>query len=144
MEKAISILARHRLELEDLVKAGFELYVSVSENDDTEEYKTRLREMLSEYLEDPNVWLLIAAASHLDELLSSEAGRGSSMLEDPASLVADELIGMSIAEYIAGKKGLFNYVRYDREKPGVIGDLPPFMDDAVGALVAASMTRVFE
>ncbi|MCJ7562634.1 MAG: phosphatidylglycerophosphatase A, partial [Thermoplasmata archaeon] len=59
-------------------------------------------------------------------------------------LVADELIGMSIAEYIGGKKALFNYVRYDREKPGVIGRLPPFMDDAVVALVAATMTRLFE
>ena len=144
MEKTIPVLARHRLSLEDLVEAGFSLYVSQDENQDIEASKRRLRELLSEYLEDPNVRLLIDAASHLDELISSERSEGAPLLEDPASLVADELIGMSIAEYIAGKKGLFNYIRYDREKPGVIGDLPPFMDDAVGALVAASMTRVFE
>ena len=143
MEKTIPVLARHRLSLEDLVEAGFALYVG-DENQNIEGSKRRLRELLSEYLEDPNVRLLIAAASHLDELISSERSGGTPLPEDPASLVADELIGMSIAEYIAGKKGLFNYIRYDREKPGVIGDLPPFMDDAVGALVAASMTRVFE
>ncbi|UCE46089.1 MAG: alpha-ribazole phosphatase CobZ [Methanobacteriota archaeon] len=138
------ILAKHGLTLEDLVDAGFDLYVSGSKNEDVEKAKNRLRELLLIFLEDQNVCLLLAAASYLDELLSSTDQTAPSQSEDPASLVADELIGMSIAEYIAGKKGLFNYVRYDREKPGVIGDLPPFMDDAVGALVAASMTRAFE
>ncbi|MDH3365187.1 MAG: alpha-ribazole phosphatase CobZ [Thermoplasmata archaeon] len=144
MESAISILTRHGIELEDLVETGFRLYVSTAGNDDIAAARNRLRDLLSRYLEDSNVWLMIAAASYLDELISSGGDEASSLSDDPASLVADELIGMSIAEYIAGKKGLFNYVRYDREKPGVIGDLPPFMDDAVGALVAASMTRVFE
>jgi alpha-ribazole phosphatase CobZ len=144
MEDAKTILAKHGIELEDLVEAGFELYVSNTENDDIAAARDRLRELLSRYLEDPNVWLMVAAASYLDEMISSGGREALSLSEDPASLVADELIGMSIAEYIAGKKGLFNYIRYDREKPGVIGDLPPFMDDAVGALVAASMTRVFE
>ena len=144
MERAMPILAKHGLTLEDIVDAGFSLYVSGSKNEDVEKAKNRLRELLLIFLEDQNVCLLLAAASYLDELLSSTDQTTPSQSEDPASLVADELIGMSIAEYIAGKKGLFNYVRYDREKPGVIGDLPPFMDDAVGALVAASMTRAFE
>lgn len=140
----MSILAKHGLKLDDLVEVGFRLYVDASGADDIETAKSRLKELLSRNLEDPNVWLMIAAASYLDEMIASGSHDTSSLSEDPASLVADELIGMSIAEYIAGKKGLFNYVRYDRDKPGVIGDLPPFMDDAVGALVAASMTRVFE
>ncbi|UCE81089.1 MAG: alpha-ribazole phosphatase CobZ [Methanobacteriota archaeon] len=144
MQRAMSILAKHGLNLDNLVEAGFELYVHATEDENTEDKRKRLKELLSIYLEDPNVWLLIAAASYLDELVSSNGSSPSTPSGDPASLVADELIGMSIAEYIAGKKGLFNYVRYDREKPGAIGDLPPFMDDAVGALVAASMTRVFE
>ena len=144
METATSILAKHGLELDDLVRAGFELYVCAGEGEDLENAKNRLKGLLSRYLEDQNVRLLLAAASHLDEMISSDAQGAPLSSDDPASLVADELIGMSIAEYIAGKMGLFNYVRYDREKPGVIGDLPPFMDDAVGALVAASMTRIFE
>jgi alpha-ribazole phosphatase CobZ len=145
MEDAKTILAKHGIAIDDMVEAGFRLYVSDTQNDDIAAARNRLRELLSTYLEDPNVWLMVAAASYLDEMISSSGGREAlSLSEDPASLVADELIGMSIAEYIAGKRGLFNYIRYDREKPGIIGDLPPFMDDAVGALVAASMTRVFE
>ncbi len=144
MKNAMSIIAEHGLKLEDLVDAGFELYVSSEENEDLAAARDRLRTVLSYNLEDPNVRLLIAAAAYLDELISSDDGDEPRLTDDPASLVADELIGMSIAEYIAGKKGLFNYVRYDRDKPRVIADLPPFLDDAVGALVAASMTRTFE
>lgn len=144
MKTAMSIIEEHGLKLEDLVGAGFELYVSSEDDEDLAAARDRLRTVLSDNLDDPNVWLLIAAAAYLDELISSDDGDEPRLTGDPASLVADELIGMSIAEYIAGKKGLFNYVRYDREKPKVIGELPPFMDDAVGALVAASMTRTFE
>jgi alpha-ribazole phosphatase CobZ len=144
MEKALEIVSRHGADLDGLVEAGFALYVGDKKPEDIAGQKRQLRNLLESYLKDPNVALLIAAASHLDSLLASDEEARAMATEDPAFLVADELIGMSIAEYIAGKKGLFNYVRYDREKPGVIGVLSPFMDDAVGALVAASMTRLFE
>lgn len=144
MQNAMSVLSKHSLTLDDLVDAGFEMYVSTGPENDIPAARERLRSIISKNLEDPNVWLMIAAASYLDEMTSSMDGDKPPLSDDPASLVADELIGMSIAEYIAGKKGLFNYVRYDREKPGVIGVLPPFMDDAIGALVAASMTKTFE
>jgi alpha-ribazole phosphatase CobZ len=144
MEEPIEILSRHGVDLDKMVEAGFALYAGDLDAQERTRMKERLRDLLESNLDDHNVALLIAAASHLDSLLAAdELSRGVSK-EDPAFLVADELIGMSIAEYIAGKKGLFNFVRYDREKPGVIGVLPPFMDDAVGALVAASMTRLFE
>ena len=143
MIDAKKVLEEHGIRVDDLVEIGFSLYVSEDEGDDLAAKRERLRELLEKSLRDQNVALLVAAASHLDGLLRSE-DTGGLLSEDPASLVADELIGMSIAEYIAGKRGLFNYVRYDREKPGKIGVLPPFMDDVVSALVAACMTRTFE
>ena len=144
MEKALEIIAQHGADLDDLVEAGFALYSGDTGADELEGERDRLKAILVSNLEDPNVALLIAAASHLDALIQSDREGATVPEGDPAFLVADELIGMSIAEYIAGKRGLFNFVRYDREKPGIIGVLPPFMDDAVGALVAASMTRLFE
>ncbi|MGB2581173.1 MAG: phosphatidylglycerophosphatase A [Thermoplasmata archaeon] len=144
MEKASEVLSRHGVDLDSLVEAGFALYAGELTTEQTVEKKRQLRELLEANINDLNVALLIAAASHLDGVLTSDDESRALTSNDPASLVADELIGMSIAEYIAGKRGLFNYVRYDREKPGIIGVLPPFMDDAVGALVAASMTRLFE
>jgi alpha-ribazole phosphatase CobZ len=144
MEKASEVLSRHGVDLDSLVEAGFALYAGELTTEQTVTKKRQLRELLEANINDLNVTLLIVAASHLDGLLTSDDETRTLTSDDPAFLVADELIGMSIAEYIAGKRGLFNYVRYDREKPGIIGGLPPFMDDAVGALVAASMTRLFE
>lgn len=144
MEKASEILSRHGVDLDNMVEAGFALYAGELTAEQVVAKKRQLKGLLEANLNDANVALLLAAASHLDGVLTSNDVSKNLASDDPAFLVADELIGMSIAEYIAGKRGLFNYVRYDREKPGIIGGLPPFMDDAVGALVAASMTRLFE
>jgi alpha-ribazole phosphatase CobZ len=63
---------------------------------------------------------------------------------DPVYILSDELIGMSIAEYIGGKKALFNFVRYDQIKPGILKNLGVFLDDAIAGLIAGCMTKLFE
>ncbi len=138
------ILSKHGVSIDSLVQTAFALYVEDERRRDSGDLRSEFRRILEQHLKDPNVALLLEAASHLDGVLKNESGGNFRSSKDPASLVADELIGMSIAEYIAGKRGLFNYVRYDREKPGILNGLPPFMDDAVGALVAATMTKLFE
>jgi alpha-ribazole phosphatase CobZ len=142
--KATDTLKRHRLSLESLTETAFQLYVGDAKGAALRKLKRDFQNLLTKHIEDPNVWLLLEAASYLDSIVKSEQKGIFDKDDDPASLVADELIGMSIAEYIAGKRGLFNYVRYDKAKPGVIAKLPPFMDDAVGALIASTMTRLFE
>jgi len=141
---ALKVLKSHGVSLESMVELGFELYVGEETGRKLQQLKVKLKRLLEKNLADPNVAMLLAAASYLEELAQSEHTGIFHSTRDPPALVADELIGMSIAEYIAGKKGFFNYVRYDKAKPGILSKLPPFMDDAVGALVAASMTRLFE
>jgi len=141
---ALKVLIKKGVTLESMVEAGFELYVGKAKGKALQELKAGFKKMLAENMRDPNIGLLISAASFLDELVESESEGIFQISRDPAALVADELIGMSIAEYIAGKKGLFNYMRYDKAKPGILSKLPPFTDDAVGALVAGTMTRFFE
>ena len=141
---ALKVLKSHGVSLESMVELGFELYVGEETGRKLQQLKSKLKRLLEKNLADPNVSMLLAAASYLDELAETEHTGIFHSMRDPPALVADELIGMSIAEYIAGKKGLFNYVRYDKAKPGILSKLSPFMDDAVGALVAASMTRLFE
>ena len=141
---AQKMLEDQGVELEDLVDAAFALYVGDKEKTEITRRKAMFRAKIRLNLQDQNVGMLLEAAIHLDKMASGEASGIFGSSADPSALVADELIGMSIAEYIAGKKGLFNYVRYDREKPGILARLPPFLDDAVGALVAGTMTRVFE
>jgi alpha-ribazole phosphatase CobZ len=141
---ALKVLKSHGVSLESMVELGFELYVGEETGKKLQQLKSKLKRLLEKNLADSNVAMLLAAASYLDELAQTEHTGIFHSMRDPPALVADELIGMSIAEYIAGKRGLFNYVRYDKAKPGILSKLPPFMDDAVGALVAASMTRLFE
>ncbi len=45
---------------------------------------------------------------------------------------------------IAGTKAIFNFKRYDEEKPGVIGKLGPVLDDVFAGLVADCMSKIFE
>jgi alpha-ribazole phosphatase CobZ len=63
-------------------------------------------------------------------------------LADPISLVADETLGIAIANYIGGTLAIHNFLYYDRMKPGISKRLSPFMDDAVCGLVAGVMSKV--
>jgi phosphatidylglycerophosphatase A len=50
---------------------------------------------------------------------------------------------MAISNYIAGSKGVFEFVRFDKAKPGVLGKLGPFSDDAIGGLVAGVSSNMY-
>lgn len=134
------ILARLRergITREDLVDSAFQLLAGEVENE--AELRKEFFEILETYAKDPNIHLLVSTGFYLER----EKDR-LDLIGDPGQLVTDELIGIDIAEYIGGKNALFNFVRYDRKKPGILGNLPPFLDDAVGGLIAGTMTRLFE
>ena len=57
--------------------------------------------------------------------------------------MADELIGLAIANYIGGARGMFEFVRFDQAKPGILKKLPPLTNDAIGALVAGVSSNVY-
>ena len=64
--------------------------------------------------------------------------------KDPCNLVADEILGINIANYINGTNAIFEFYRYDREKPGILSKLKPFIDDIVGGLIAGIMSRIYD
>lgn len=146
-EKEVSILKMLNASgicMEDLVESALALYVPCNRVDSEKSRKAiekRFRKEVERQCADTNVALLIEAALYLDGkyMMSDEK-----MKTGNAFIVGDELIGMSIAEYIGGKKALFNFVRYDKEKPGILSRLGVFLDDAVAGLVAGCMTKVFE
>ena len=49
---------------------------------------------------------------------------------------------MALSQYIAGTN-MFEYVRYDKKKPGVLGVLGPFLDDIVASLIGGIMSRIY-
>lgn len=129
--------------VEDMVSTALELYVPVEgENEDRESLKARVEEAIRKECSDVNVALLLAAALHAEEEEIRTGRAGEAGEEDAACIVADELIGIDIAEYIGGKKALFNFIYYDMRKPGILGRLGVFMDDAIGGLIAGCMSKL--
>ncbi|NJE42111.1 alpha-ribazole phosphatase CobZ [Thermococcus sp. GR6] len=116
--------------LEKMLDTAMELYIGENARD----VRKLLKETMLRYLDDINVQSLLMAALLLEENFNIEG--------DPVNLVADELIGISIAEYIGGKMALFNFFYYDTRKPGILKELPPFLDDAVGGFIAGCMTKL--
>jgi Phosphatidylglycerophosphatase A and related proteins len=127
--------------IEYLVDAGMELCVGV---DETPELKDKLRKQLLKSLEDLNVVSLIMAGIRLEEDYARHRVRGVDVDDDPAYLYSDEVLGMAVANQIAGTKAIFNFKRYDEEKPGIIRVLGPVLDDVFAGLVAGCMSKIFE
>lgn len=138
--KERSILKRleeRGISFDAILDAALELYVGELPR---ELVKEELERLMKRECEDINVALLMSSAFFLEE----EARKRRGLRGDPVDLLADELIGIDIAEYIGGKKALFNFVYYDTRKPGILKELPPFLDDAVGGFIAGCMTKLFE
>lgn len=146
LSKDRSILIRleeRGIYLDDMVSTALELYVPVEgEEGDREELKKRLEETIKVECSDINIALLLAAALHSEEEEINKGRAGEAGETDAACIVADELIGLDIAEYIGGKKALFNFIYYDTRKPGILSRLGVFMDDAIGGLIAGCMTKM--
>ena len=131
-EELLFRLESRGITIEKMLDTALELYIG----DEPDKVQEKLREMMLRYLNDINVQALLLSALLLEENFSVEG--------DPVNLVADELIGIDIAEYIGGKMALFNFFYYDTRKPGILAELPPFLDDAIGGFIAGCMTRLFQ
>lgn len=130
--------------LDDLVNTGIELFIQ-SSGMSVRQASALLRAELERVLGDVNIQALVLAALRLEEDGNRGLIPGLSPEDyrcDPITLVADESIGLAIANYLAGTWGIYNFLRYDRMKPGMMSKIGPFMDDAVGAVVAGALTRI--
>ncbi|NLX49667.1 MAG: phosphatidylglycerophosphatase A [Methanospirillum sp.] len=133
-------LAARGITREALVEAGMALYVP--HGLEAGAARARLDALIARHLRDPNVAALLVGALLLEEELV-ERRRASELGSDPVFLVADEILGMAVAEVIAGTYARFEFSRYDRAKPGILGTLGPFLDDAAAGLVAGCTSRLY-
>jgi len=130
---------------EEMWEAASALYIPSPEWD-TKMIREKFHQHLSILRKDINVNALVTAAISMeglgnkDVLFGLDRGR---FLDDPVHLIADELLGMALSEYVAGTKGLFEYIRYDKKKPGILGVLGPFLDDIVASLIGSIMSRIY-
>jgi alpha-ribazole phosphatase CobZ len=139
-------LAERGLGLECLVETCLEMFVPHPGVEDRAKATAMLTRGLEKALSDPNVASLVTAGLRLQE--DGEIGLvpglpKESFEKDPIYLVADELLGMALADYIAGARGLFEFIRFDRKKPGILRELGPILDDVVGGLLAGVSSNMY-
>jgi len=143
-EKSILERLRERgVQIADITNAAFELFVAAPADAKVAGLRERFEREVKRACSDLNVSALIYAAMLLDEAVERGWFGGEFASSDASCIVADELIGIDIAEYISGKNALFNFFRYDTKKPGILSRLPVFLDDAVGGLIAGCMSKMF-
>ena len=125
----------------DLVDAGMEL---IDDAEVTDELRQKMKEQIFKSLNDINVITLLVAAMRTEQDMSNNRIREVDPREDSAYLYTGDVLGLAIANQIAGTKATFNFKRYDDVKPGIIYGLPPMLDDIFAGLIAGCMSKIFE
>lgn len=140
------VLKRMGIDENEIVFAAMELYFPHPGVETREKAEAKFRAEMALALSDPNLALLIYAGVLLEvegENCSLPNIKASDYENDLTCLIADEVLGLSIAKYIGGYKGLFDYVRYDKAKPGILAKLGPFMDDVIAGLIGGVSANMY-
>ena len=125
----------------DLVDAGMELAGGVEV---TGELRQKMEAQILKSLSDINVISLIAAAMRTEQDLAGNRIREVGARDNHDYLYAGDVLGLAVANQIAGTKAAFNFRRYADAKPGIIYGLPPILDDVFAGLIAGCMSKIFE
>jgi len=138
-------LEERGVRLEDLVETALELFVPHPGVEDREKATNIILDEFKETLRDVNVSTLVVACYRAEE--DARAGLIPNLTKERfmgrPGLVTDELLGMTIANYIAGARGIFEFVRFDQTKPGILKTLGPITNDAIGGLIAGCSSNMY-
>jgi len=142
----MKVLEEAGLSEEVLVSAAMELYVPHPGVETREIAEKVFKREMKHALSDPNLSILLYAGMLLEK--AGDKGELPGMTKetfkkDLTFLIVDEVIGMSIAKYISGDKGIFEYVRFDKLKPGILSTLGPFMDDVIAGLIGGASANMY-
>jgi len=141
----LKYLEEHGVTLKDLLDTALELFIPHPAIETREKAVELFKAGFYEALTDVNVAVLEVACFRAEEdgqaglipLLPKEQFNGR------PGLIVDEYLGMTIADYIAGARGIFEFIRYDQAKPGILRKLGPIVNDAIGGLIAGVSSRIY-
>ncbi len=140
-----NLIGVDRREIVELVMEIFRAAPVEGVNEDS--VRRRAMEILDALLRDPNVWTFLLASRELD--VHGYSGT-IPMLDrrefeaDSHRIIADELLAMALANYLAGSRAVLATLWLDRV--GLIKrrvELPTFEDDMLQALVASIASRIY-
>ena len=131
--------------LKAMMDTALELYIPHPGVETREKAAELFEAGFFEALSDVNVSVLEVACFRAEE--DARAGKVPLLPVEQfmtrPGLIVDELLGMTIANYIAGARGIFEYIRYDQAKPGILRTLGPIANDAISGLIAGVSSRVY-
>ena len=141
----LKYLDKWGITFKDLLDTALELFVPHPGVETKEKAVELLKKEFFEALSDVNVACLEVACFRAEEDAKSGLipGLTKERFMGRPGLVADELLGMTIANYIAGAKGIFEFIRFDQAKPGILKKLGPITNDAIGGLVAGVSSNMY-
>ena len=141
----LDYLEKKGITLEDLINTALELFVPHPGVQTEEVAAEMLREEFLDALSDVNVSTLEVACFRAQEEAEKGLipGLSRERFMGRPGLVADELLGLAIANYLAGVRGIFEFTRFDQAKPGILKKLGPITNDAIGGLVAGVSSNVY-
>ena len=141
----LGYLEKRGITLKDLVDTALELFVPHPGLETENEASKMLRAEFLDALSDVNIATLEVACFRAQE--DAEKGLIPGLSKERfmgrPGLVADELLGLAIANYLAGVRGVFEFTRFDQAKPGILKKLGPLTNDAIGGLVAGVSSNVY-
>jgi alpha-ribazole phosphatase CobZ len=141
----LTYLEDRGITLQSLIDCALEMYVPHPGIETEEKATALLKDELLDILSDVNVSMLEVAAFSVQE--QAEKGQIPGLTQERfrgrPGPVADEILGIAIATYIGGTRGVFEYVRFDQAKPGILKTLGSLTNDAIGALVAGASSNVY-
>ena len=138
-------LKERDIKIKDLIDTALEMYIYDPKIGSKKKLRRILQGEFRKALKDINVCALVLAGLLLEEEL--EKGTLNVLprkkyLSDPVDLIADEILGIQIAAYIGGTRSLFEFERFDKKKPGLLGKLPPILDDVIAGLISGVLVKV--
>ncbi len=138
-------LEKRGVTLEDMIQTALEMFVPHPGVEDKAKARQIITAEFEEALSDVNVSTLVVACYRTEE--DAKAGLIPGLTRERfmgrPGLVTDELLGMTIADYIAGAKGIFEFIRFDQKKPGILAKLGPITNDAIGGLIAGCSSNMY-
>jgi alpha-ribazole phosphatase CobZ len=141
----LDYLEKKGITLEDLINTALELFVPHPGLETEAVAAKMLREEFLDALSDVNISTLEVACFRAQE--DAEKGLIPGLSQERfmgrPGLIADELLGLAIANYLAGVRGVFEFTRFDQAKPGILNKLGPITNDAIGGLVAGVSSNVY-
>lgn len=138
-------LEEEGIKMKDLIDTALEMYIYDPKIGSKKKLRDLLEREFKKVLKDINVCALVLAGFLLEEELKKgtiSGLHGEKYLSDPVDLIADEILGIQIATYIGGTRSLFEFERFDKKKPGVLGKLPPVLDDIIAGLISGVLVKV--